>query len=174
MKISKLSNYDLSELLKTAADIFNMKDKEYFSFGIDYSNIEPIILEKFLDDGDFAPEWIIFIINIISEIIKTKELSEAVILIRYNSLKGKIQNSKFKTMTLRLDDFIDIGFKYIDYESVFFIVWGIKDYNQNKVSEFSGLITPFADGQAMLCIANKNDSVFKYIENKLSDQLFTI
>ena len=166
--ILKEISYDISSILKEISEIIDISNKEVFCLGIDYDQVEPLILEKFLDDGDFEPDWLIFLIKIVTKIIKDSEPSENIILQLDNSLIYKVQNIKFKTLSLRLDDFIDIGLKYIDYELGFFIIWGLEKYTSAKIIKFKGLITPFADGQAMICIADKGDKILEYIQTSVN------
>lgn len=165
--ILKEVNYDISSIVQEISKIFNINNKETFCLGIDYNKVEPLILEKFLDDGDFYPDWIIFLIKIATKIIKDNNPAENIILQLDNSLIHKIQNIKFKTLSLRLDDFIDICLKYIDYELGFFIVWGLEEYTSSKIIKFKGLITPFADGHSIICLADKNDPILEYLKRSI-------
>lgn len=163
MKIKEIS-YENLNLSKKISEIIDISNKEIFCFGIDYNQVENLILERFLDDGDFDPDWLIFLIKIVTEIIKDNDPAESVILQLENSLIHKIKNIKFQTLSLRLDDFIDTGFKSIDHELGFFIIWGLTEYTPAKIIKFKGLISPFADGQAIICIADKDDKILQYIK----------
>ena len=171
MRLIKFDSQSHHQLIDAISEIFDISDKECFSFGIDYQKIDPILQEKFLDDGDFHPEWLNFLINLVTQIIKSNDNHRNIILQREKSLKNKLKNIKFNTITLRLDDFIEISLKCIAYDLGFFIVWDEENNNLNKISKFSGLLTPVGDGQAMICIANKEDNILKYIEKIINNQL---
>lgn len=163
MKLAEVNDVNIDSYLTQISKNFNLSKKEFVCIGVDYESLDSITRKKFCDDGDLIPEWTIFIIDLVSRIIKEKEGN--VILTKENSLKNILMNNRFNSLPLTLTDFIDTCFQYFKYDLGFFIVWKASYSNNSEVTSFDGLITPVIDGLSIICIADKNDSILQHIKN---------
>lgn len=153
------NNHSDSDYQEKVSSIFNISDKQFVSFYLDLNSVEKEY-QSFVDNGDTLPQWMNFWINLVAKIILNNQDVANNIVIKENFSYKNLLNKKQTELDLTIDDFIDIvSQRYLESELGCFIVW-------NKISENSskGLISPILDGYGLVCFAEKNDPIYKYLK----------